>query len=214
MHIRITNRSTHGFTIVELLVVIVVIGILAAITIVSYNGIQQRAHNTKTITLVNQWTKTIRLYQVNSGKLPEDWTCLGTSASEFEAIPSQQIGVGQCERNIIVINPSPDWTSELKTVPTEGSEQPTNMLLAQEVTPLPGLLPMQRAGANGYIRGIVYAVIFDPARAPNSQPGAYIFYALKNQDCPPTKEYRVIDNLSVCAEKLTTDNYTQEIFQP
>ncbi|MFZ2125427.1 MAG: prepilin-type N-terminal cleavage/methylation domain-containing protein, partial [Candidatus Saccharimonadales bacterium] len=32
-----------GFTIVELLVVIVVIGILAAITIVSYAGISQRA---------------------------------------------------------------------------------------------------------------------------------------------------------------------------
>jgi general secretion pathway protein G len=33
----------NGFTIVELLVIIVVIGILAGITIVSYNGIQQRA---------------------------------------------------------------------------------------------------------------------------------------------------------------------------
>ncbi len=34
----------HGFTIVELLVVIVVIGILAAITIVSYTGITQKAN--------------------------------------------------------------------------------------------------------------------------------------------------------------------------
>jgi len=34
----------HGFTIVELLIVIVVIGILAAITIVAFNGIQQRAN--------------------------------------------------------------------------------------------------------------------------------------------------------------------------
>lgn len=37
------KKSTSGFTIVELLVVIVVIGILAAITIVAYNGIQKRA---------------------------------------------------------------------------------------------------------------------------------------------------------------------------
>lgn len=37
------HNGTHGFTIVELLIVIVVIGILAAITIVSYDGIQQRA---------------------------------------------------------------------------------------------------------------------------------------------------------------------------
>lgn len=34
-----------GFTIVELLIVIVVIGILAAITIVAYNGVQDRARN-------------------------------------------------------------------------------------------------------------------------------------------------------------------------
>jgi len=39
---RLTTRS-NGFTIVELLIVIVVIAILAAITIVSYNGIANRA---------------------------------------------------------------------------------------------------------------------------------------------------------------------------
>ena len=37
---------TSGFTIVELLIVVVVIGILAAITIVSYNGITKRATET------------------------------------------------------------------------------------------------------------------------------------------------------------------------
>ena len=37
------QKSRAGFTIVELLIVIVVIGILAAITIVAYNGIQSRA---------------------------------------------------------------------------------------------------------------------------------------------------------------------------
>lgn len=33
-------KSRSGFTIVELLIVIVVIGILAAVTIVAYNGVQ------------------------------------------------------------------------------------------------------------------------------------------------------------------------------
>ncbi len=40
-----SRQTQKGFTIVELLIVIVVIGILAAITIVAYNGIQQRARN-------------------------------------------------------------------------------------------------------------------------------------------------------------------------
>lgn len=38
--------KTRGFTIVELLIVIVVIGILAAITIVAFNGVQNRANDT------------------------------------------------------------------------------------------------------------------------------------------------------------------------
>jgi prepilin-type N-terminal cleavage/methylation domain-containing protein len=39
-----TMKKDRGFTIVELLIVIVVIGILAAITIVAYSGIQNRAN--------------------------------------------------------------------------------------------------------------------------------------------------------------------------
>ena len=48
MHEKLTQKRT-GFTIVELLIVIVVIGILAAITIVAFNGIQTRAKNTQTV---------------------------------------------------------------------------------------------------------------------------------------------------------------------
>ncbi len=40
-------KKDRGFTIVELLIVIVVIGILAAIVIVAYNGVTQRANTSK-----------------------------------------------------------------------------------------------------------------------------------------------------------------------
>lgn len=44
------NRKQNGFTIVELLIVIVVIGILAAIVIVAFNGVQTRAQNAQKAT--------------------------------------------------------------------------------------------------------------------------------------------------------------------
>lgn len=44
------NKNNKGFTIVELLIVIVVIGILALLVITTYSGIQQKARNSKRVT--------------------------------------------------------------------------------------------------------------------------------------------------------------------
>lgn len=208
----VMSRARQGFTIIELLVVIVIIAILAAITMVSYNGLQDRAKASKTLTLVDQWEKSIRLYQVTNTYLLEDWTCLGNSVNDFPPISSKNIGLGQCERNMIVINPSPDWTSELKTVPAAGQTQPTTNLLSTNTSLSSGGLEMVEAGSNGYMRGIVYASISDPARSPGGKPGAFIFFALKGQDCPVGTEYRTLGVVRVCAKRLTTDNYLNEIY--
>ena len=67
----------EGFTIVELLIVIVVIAILAAISIVSYTGIQQRANNTVTIEATGQLIKAYGLYAAEKGSLPTGSGCIG-----------------------------------------------------------------------------------------------------------------------------------------
>lgn len=53
------QKDSTGFTIVELLIVIVVIGILAAITIVSFNGVQAKAQQAKITSDLTQLEKAI-----------------------------------------------------------------------------------------------------------------------------------------------------------
>jgi len=60
-----------GFTIVELLIVIVVIGILAAITIVAYNGIQGRARDTIRINDIKSLQSVVELYYATNGSYPQ-----------------------------------------------------------------------------------------------------------------------------------------------
>src|SRR5690606_23239494 len=76
--------SRSGFTIVELLIVIVVIAILAAISVVAYTGIQTRAENSKTITGVSEYLKILESYKVINGSYPitpTNGACLGSGYS-------------------------------------------------------------------------------------------------------------------------------------
>lgn len=63
------NRQFYqkGFTIVELLIVIVVIGILAAITVVAFNGVQDRAKQAKISSDLGQLDRAIKAARTNSG---------------------------------------------------------------------------------------------------------------------------------------------------
>lgn len=64
------KKPQAGFTIVELLIVIVIIGILAAITIVAYNGIQNRANDTAIQNDLNNFAKKIQLGAADTGEFP------------------------------------------------------------------------------------------------------------------------------------------------
>lgn len=79
------HRKQHGFTIVELLIVIVVIAILAALAIVAFNGVQARANNSKTESAVAQWRKILISYATENGNYPLENTLSGTSFCLGEA---------------------------------------------------------------------------------------------------------------------------------
>ncbi len=62
--------GTTGFTIVELLIVVVVIAILAAITIVSYNGITSQTHDSAVQSDLNTLKKKVDLYIAKNDRRP------------------------------------------------------------------------------------------------------------------------------------------------
>ena len=72
--------SAHrGFTIVELLIVIVVIAILAAITIVAYNGIRSSANASAAQSSVQQAFKKVEAQKLLDGSYPASLSAAGIS---------------------------------------------------------------------------------------------------------------------------------------
>lgn len=76
------SKYNHGFTIVELLIVIVVIGILAAITIVAYSGVQDRAHKAKIASDIRQLTMAVHAARESTGKNLRDVTLSSSTGSQ------------------------------------------------------------------------------------------------------------------------------------
>jgi len=75
---KVTSSAScqNGFTIVELLVVIVVIGILATITVVSYTGISNKAIVSSVKSDLNSSVRQLKLFQVDNSLFPPNFNSI------------------------------------------------------------------------------------------------------------------------------------------
>lgn len=63
-------NSRQGFTIVELLIVIVVVAVLATISVSAFSGTQQRARDTQRVQDMQAIVKALELYKIQTGNYP------------------------------------------------------------------------------------------------------------------------------------------------
>ena len=138
-----------GFTIVELLIVIVVIAILAAITIVSYNGITNRAKAAATASLVSQINGKLLVYAVaNDDAYPNSLADIGISDSDGKSyqysVNNSTTPPGFC---ITATNGGVSAFTSTNFTYTSGSTQTIN-----QTDPKPGACPGHVAGGQVALR--------------------------------------------------------------
>lgn len=104
-----------GFTIVELLVVIVIIGILAAISVVAYNGIQNQARDATISTDFANFQRKAELFRVDAGRYPQSGTELEQLQMKFN-----KTGVATTHVNITYCTTSAQENYALLVLSTSG----------------------------------------------------------------------------------------------
>lgn len=75
------KQVQKGFTLIELMIVIAIIGILAAIAIPAYQNYTIRAQVTEGLTLADGWKTAISEYYANTGNMPLQTNLTGTCVS-------------------------------------------------------------------------------------------------------------------------------------
>lgn len=137
------RKTTSGFTVIEVLVVIVVIAIIAGISLTAYNGIQQRARTSQTLSATTQWIKGLMMYKARNGSLPAMSSCLGIGY-RYDMAGTATSGTAQCGQasGVNYLSDSAFTTAMSKYM----SEQPA-----------PAMITAANSSSSWY-RGIIYMV--------------------------------------------------------
>ena len=170
------NKKAQGFTIVELLIVIVVIAILAAISIAAYTNIQQRAKNTTIINAASQSLKMIEAY-----------------VAEYGVYPGTESPLNAC------------LTAQSGCTGSTGNTISTNSTLSTELAKV-GTLPQSVPNSGENRNGVLYQYHSDYFVDGESQPVVVLYWLEgENKNCGLAAQTSGVDS-TLSATGYTTGN--------
>lgn len=160
------GQKQTGFTIVELLIVIVVIAILAAITVVAYNGITARAENSKTVSAVQAYRKALLQYALDNGAYPTTGgRCLGDTYPVLEGTTSG------CRYETAVLTNSGGTSMVTALKPYMGNS-----------FPMPSTKILYSSTGRGYVGAYFYGTNY--TYTLNGSPVVALMYTIESDTCP------------------------------
>lgn len=180
------KQSSKGFTLVELLITIVVIAVLAAVSVVAYNGIQHRANMVRIKSGAESYAKALDLYRVDHGHYPDSPTggnffCLGHE-SDYPA--TSVFAAGQC-----YISGFSGFSYNYESSP--------NTDLAPYVSSLPSLAgPTIEASDGSKYRG----VFIDYGHNSNGSWMQIAFALPSGESCEPFNEWWTDESMTYCGQ--------------
>ncbi len=151
------KKSANGFTVIELLVVIVVISILASLTVVAFHGMQSRAKNASISAALDTYINALELYYIKNGKYPTPddvpeyapgmgWLslCLGLTSDYPQ---TAKFSEGMCTRGDVLNTP---YQGEVKVSAKLQQE------LGKHISKNPSVSALTDDKVSYLLRGIIY----------------------------------------------------------
>tara|TARA_B100000579_G_scaffold352395_1_gene306771 strand:+ start:369 stop:1001 length:633 start_codon:yes stop_codon:yes gene_type:complete len=91
--------NNHGFTLIELIVSVLIIGILSSFGFMMYEGYREKIDHSEAKLMTNQIMKGIQSFYLEEGYYPTNWADIATKVTPFMTCDGVLAGKRGCTRN-------------------------------------------------------------------------------------------------------------------
>lgn len=172
----IPPKRSRGFTIIELLIVIVIIAILAAITLVAYNSVQSRAKTSAVEAALSQVDRKVKIYQTENGAYPASLSDADVGTSSTISYQYQSTSSSYCVTAMIdgAFPYHISDSSAISSGPCDGQSGGTTYCPTDSFVPINGYYCDGTEGAVASLNSSDVKLASSASGVPSGAPGAYV----------------------------------------